>query len=271
MLLQILLLVFITLCQSIKEEEKVELESERRELIAAGGLGIALIAACVSGVVGAVTGAVTTAGINACTGEREKVIIIIQDEKGNYVGQKDGSQRHGPSRRQLVETNEYGVNFIGQETCPDTPDHMVVPLEMDMATRQVAIPKVFFNEDGFKKLSKPEQDSIVEMTPRARWRKAIRTVIDINRKNKEKEAKAAPATAKTDQKPAPPAPQAQTTPKNPTVQVANSMPAEVTSKYNPAAVFLLGCMSSLLIGYFVCGRSSKSKTSELYEEFANDI
>lgn len=160
---------------------EMEKEEDRRELLAI--TGPIILAACISGAVGGIVGAVSTAGINACAGEREKTIVIVRDQGGNY--------REEDQRRNLMgdkdtgnKQNSEGVFFMGAYTCPTDGFHIVVAVERD-SEGIVALPEKYFDEKAFEKLPQWDQEAFNKITPRSRWQGAIQQVIAQNRAKKQ--------------------------------------------------------------------------------------
>jgi len=260
----LLFLLFVILAQSIQPEQTTHTK-ERRELLIAGGAGIALVAACVSGVVGAVTGALTNEGIRACAGPRERTIVIVQQADGTFV-QRPPENHSGKNRRQLQVIE--GVSYEGNEVCPI--DHSIIPVAMDTVTKQAAIPDYFFDEERWEGLKENEKEASLELTPKAKWRQKISNV------NAEilRTVPRIPATAtgkdKTPQQPVVvPDPKAKTAqdPKDTSSQVSSSNSG--TFEYAP--VIAAASILSFLGGFWVRATCVESKMSTYYEELHNDV
>lgn len=160
-------------------EEKIE-EEDRRELLAI--TGAAILAACISGVVGGITGAVATRGIDACAGRRDKTVVIIRDESGEYR-QKD-TRRLLMGAQAAGEVNGNGVSFEGSHTCPDNSENVVVALQRnvkDDGTAYFTIPNQFFDADAYSKVDAKQQQYFKKITPKEKWQLAINKVIMQNR------------------------------------------------------------------------------------------
>jgi len=143
-------------------EEKIE-EEDRRELLAI--TGAAILAACISGVVGGITGAVATRGIDACGGRRDKTVVIIRDESGEYR-QKD-TRRLLMGAKAAGEVNGNGVSFEGSHTCPENPENVVVALQRnvkDDGTAYFTIPNQFFEADAYSKVDAKQQEYFKKIT-----------------------------------------------------------------------------------------------------------
>lgn len=143
-------------------EEKIE-EEDRRELLAI--TGAAILAACISGVVGGITGAVATRGIDACAGRRDKTVVIIRDESGEYR-QKD-TRRLLMGAKAAGEVNGNGVSFEGSHTCPENPENVVVALQRnvkDDGTAYFTIPTQFFDADAYSKVDAKQQEYFKKIT-----------------------------------------------------------------------------------------------------------
>jgi len=270
----LLVLSLVILAQSIQPApiKKVH-DEERRELLAAGGLGIALVAACVSGVVGAVTGALTTAGINSCAGPRERTVIVIQQVDGTYRPANQDldpeRRRKSHSRRQLVVME--GVTYAGHDSCP--VDSSIVPVALDPTTKNVAIPDHFFDPTKFAKLAPAVQAAAKEMTPLAEWKQRMSEVNDELTKTVAKTPPTVTGLGKGNvvvpQTPQTPA--GGTTPQTPAggkKSVASS--ASDTQNFT-SALPILASLVSFFCGYWVRGYLDSKSTIHLYEELTNDI
>jgi len=272
----LLFLLFVILAQSIQPEQTTQTK-ERRELLIAGGAGIALVAACVSGVVGAVTGALTNEGIRACAGPRERTIVIVQQADGTFV-QRPPENHSGKNRRQLQVIE--GVSYEGDETCPI--DHAILPVAVDKVTKQAAIPDYFFDEERWEGLKENEKEASLELTPKAKWRQKIsnvnaeilRTVPRIpataTGKDKTPQQPVVVPDPKTPQQPVVvPDPKAKTAqdPKDTSSQVSSSNSG--TFEYAP--VIAAASILSFLGGFWVRATCVESKMSTYYEELHNDV
>lgn len=181
-----LLLITLVFGHGLQVEEKIE-EEDRRELLAI--TGAVVLAACISGAVGGIVGAVSAKGIDACGGRRDKTIVVVRDESGNYR-QKDARRRLLVKDDGLgigAEQNKFGVLFEGDHTCPEDAEHSVVALQKH-ADGSVTLPMKYFDEDIFSNLHASQQAMFQKITPKETWKRAINKVILANRQEKAKKA-----------------------------------------------------------------------------------
>lgn len=178
----ILLLVSLTFGHALQEVENLKIEEDRRELLVI--TGPAILAACISGAVGGIIGAVSTAGINACAGKRDKTIVIIRERDGTYREDKRDRRRElmGGKKQAAggaAEENAEGILFNGNYQCPTDGKHTVVPLERDQ-DGTLALPSKYFDAEAYSQLDPIEQELFQKITPRSRWKNAIKQVIARN-------------------------------------------------------------------------------------------
>jgi len=185
----IALLVVLALGNGLKltQENLEENESHRRELIVV--TGPLILAACISGAVGGLVGAVSTASINACAGQRDKpAVVIIRQEDGSYRQERPGD--NGRARRQLLKGEAAGaaevkpevingVTYAGQKLCPADGKHVVAAMQQH-ADGVITMAEQYFSEEDFKKQDPREQTFYSKLTPKLKWKSAIKQVIAQN-------------------------------------------------------------------------------------------
>jgi len=151
-------------------EEKIE-EEDRRELLVVASVAIA---ACISGVVGGIVGAVSGKGIDACGGRRDKMIVVIRDERTGEFKQQGRRRLLGGDVKAAAgdtnaasDTNAMGVLFDSNGvTCPSDAEHVVVALQKnsnDDGSHFFTIPNQYFDDKAFEKLPARQKENFQKL------------------------------------------------------------------------------------------------------------